>query len=150
MAAKLAEIEMSGGSAFQHNLPALCRSVQGGKVVRLIHVQTGRHRGWFTRERPGGCEPVRVTIYQLGRSVGRIFDDIRDGAVYQVWNGRECRVVGYIAWCCPEWLELLADAPMTYSYRSKSGRLISRDFYPLDTEAQPLPPRKHTRVMADA
>jgi hypothetical protein len=150
MTARLAEIEVTGGTAFQHNLPDLCRSVQSGKVVRLVHLQTGRHRGWFTRERPGGCDPERVTIYELGRAVGRIFDDVRDGQVFMVWNGRENRPVGYIAWCCPEWLELLAGTPMTYTYRSKNGREIRRDFYPLAVEAVPLPPRKHTRVMASA
>lgn len=91
---------------------------------------------------------MRTTIYELGRSIGKIFDDIRGGQVFQVWNGREHRAVGYVYWSAPEWLAALADAPMTYVYRSKSGREIRRDFYPLSITAEPLPPRKHQRVVA--
>jgi hypothetical protein len=148
MTAKLPEIEMTGGSAFQHELPRLCRSVQGGKIVRIVSLQTGRHRAWFLRSRPPGCDPVRVTIYQLGRSIGGILEDVRDGAVYQVWNGNEHRPVGYLSWTCPEWLCELAGAPMTYTYKAKSGREIRRDFYPLAVQAEPVPPR--TEVLADA
>lgn len=149
--AKLAEIELAGGTSFQHNLPDLCRKVQRGKVVRVIHLQTGRHRAFFSRERPPGCEPVRITIYELGRAVGKIFDDIRDGTVYQIWNGRDHQVVGYLAWTCPPWLELLADAPMSYTYRARSGQVISRDIYPLHVQAEPLPPRRRRgKVLADA
>lgn len=148
MTARLAEIEISGGSAFQHHLPDLCAKVQRGKVIRLVHLHTGVHRGWFTRERPPGCEPVRVTIYELGRSVGKIFDDVRGGAVYQIWNAKERLPVGYIAWSCPEWLAALADMPFTYTYRSRNGEVIKRDFYPLAVQAEPL--RGRRGVLADA
>ena len=148
MTVKLPEIELAGGQAFQHELLRLCRNVAAGKIVRLIHVQTGRHRGWFLRSRPPGCEPVRITIYQLGRGIGGILEDVRDGQVYQVWNGTEHRTVGYLFWSAPEWLAGLAGAPFTYSYRSKSGRVIRRDFYPLAVVAEPVPRR--TEVLADA
>ena len=142
-----AGIEIAGGSAFQHELTRLCGLVQRGKIVRVVHLQTGRHRAWFTRERPGGCEPVRVTIYELGRIVGRMFDEIRDGAVYEVWNGNEHRTVGYLSWAADEWLaELLANCALTYTYKAKSGRVIKRDFYPLAVQAGPVPPRREALV----
>src|SRR5438046_3183125 len=139
MTATLPEIEITGGSAFQHHLPELCRKVRRGKTVRLVHLQTGRHRAWFTRSRPPGSDPERITIYEPGRCVGRIFDEVRDGQVFQVWNGRDHRPVGYLYWAAPEWLELLADAPMTYVYKARSGRVIRRDFYPLSVVAEPVP-----------
>ncbi len=142
-----AGIELAGGSAFQHELPRLCGLVAAGKIVRVVHLQTGMHRSWFVRERPGGCEPVRVTIYELGRSIGRIFDDIRGGAVYEIWNGNEHRVAGYLSWAADEWLaELLANCALTYTYRAKSGRVIKRDFYPLNVQAEPVPPRREVLV----
>jgi hypothetical protein len=144
----LPEIEISGGSAFQHELPRLCRKVAAGKIVRVVHLQTGRHRAWFLRSRPPGSSPERVTIYQLGRGIGGILEDIRDGQVVEVWNGNDHRTVGYLFWSAPEWLALLADAPMTYTYRSKSGRVIRRDFYPLAVQAEPVTRRR--RELADA
>ena len=137
------EIELAGGTALQHNLRDLCRKVHRGRIIRLIHVQTGRHRAWFLRSRPEGCEPERITLHELAGSIGRVLDDIRDGTVYQVWNGTEHRTVGYLSWSAPEWLcELLGSAPMTYVYRSKSGREIRRDFYPLAVRAEPVPRRR--------
>jgi hypothetical protein len=138
---RLPEIEISGGSAFQHHLSALGRAVQYGKLVRLVDLRTGRHRAWFTRESPPGCEPARVTVCQLGRTLGTIFDEVRDGQVFQVWNARSRRVVGYVYWCAPEFLAGLPDMPFTYVYRTKSGGVIRRDIYPLAVEAEPRPPR---------
>lgn len=140
---------MAGGSAFQHELPRLCRSVQGGKIVRVVSLQTGRHRSWFLRSRPPGCEPVRVTIYQLGRCIGKVLDSVRDGAVFQVWNGNDHRTVGYLSWSAPEWLAEMAGAPFTYTYRAKSGRVIERDFYPLSVQAEPVQWQRR-EVLADA
>jgi hypothetical protein len=139
MKARLPEIEISGGGAFQHHLPDLARKVEYGKIVRLVDLRTGRHRGWFTRESPEGCEPVRVTVYQLGRTMGTILDEVRSGQVFQVWNARSCRVVGYIAWCPPEWLALLADMPFAYVFRTRSGGVIRREMRPLAVEAEPSP-----------
>jgi hypothetical protein len=142
--------ETVGGSAFQHDLSRLCGLVAGGKIVRVVSLQTGLHKSWFTRERPGGCEPVRVTIYELGRIVGKIFDEIRGGAVYEVTRGREHRTVGYLYWSADPWLlELLATIPLAYAYRAKSGRMITRDFHPLHVRAEPLPGRKHGRVLVN-
>lgn len=144
-----AEIELTGGSAFQRNLRDMCRKVQRGTVVRVVHVQTGRHRGWLTRERPGGCEPVRISVWALGRTPGQIFDDVRGGQVYQIWDASESRAVGYLYWAAEPWLaELLANAPMTYVYRAKSGRVVRRDFFPLSVQAEPVPP--WTGVLANA
>lgn len=91
-------------------------------------------------------------MYELGRSIGRIFDDIRDGAVYQVWNARSCRVVGYVYWSCPEWLAELSEMPFTYVYRSRNGEVIKRDFYPLSVRAEPYDPlgRRRRGVLASA
>ena len=123
--------------------------MQRGKIVRVMQLQTGTHRAWFTRERPGGCQPERVTLYALGRSTGKILDDIRGGAVYEAWNGNEHRAVGYLYWAADEWLaELLASAPVTYAFKSSRGRVIRHHIGPLDVQAVPQPPRRE--VMADA
>jgi hypothetical protein len=134
-----AEIEISGGTAFQHRLSQLARKVQRGKIVRVIHLSTGVHRAWFTRERPGGCEPVRVTVGELQRALGRIFDDVRGGQVIEVYDARSGQTRGYLYWAAGDWLTAVLQMPLTYSFTSKSGRVITRPFHPLAVTAERSP-----------
>ena len=137
----------AGGTELQHCTPRLCRELGTGAIVHLVQIQSGRHRGWFDSEKPPGSEPERVTVWFLQRNVGKILDALRDGAVYEVYNCKERRVLGYIFWSCPEWLARL-DASLQYSFRSWNGRLCYRDIFPTAAEAVPLPPRRHVRVKA--
>jgi hypothetical protein len=131
------EVEITGGQSFQKYLADLCRKVEFGKVVRIVHLQTGLHRAWMTRERPDGCEPIEISVSELRSTIGRVLDDVRDGAVYMVKNERAGRVRGYLYWSAPEWMARLSDRPVTYFYRTQAGRVIRRDLYPLAVHAEP-------------
>ena len=89
-------------------------------------------------------------MWFLQRNVGKILDSLRDGAVYEIYNTRERRVLGYLFWSAPEWLASLGPTSLQYSFRSWNGRTVYRDIYPTATEAVPVPRRRHGRVLADA
>ncbi len=131
----------AGGTHLQNSTPRLARELESGAIVHVVQIQTGRHRGWFTADQPPGSEPERVTAWAMHRAVGKILDDVRAGEVFEVYNARERRVLGYLFWSAPEWLARL-ETSLQYSFRSRSGRVIYRDIYPLATDAVPLPPRR--------
>ena len=87
-----------------------------------------------------------MNIWWLQRNVGKILDDVRDGAVYEIYNCKERRILGYLFWSCPEWLARL-ETSLQYTTRSQTGRVIYRDIYPLAVQAE-FPRRRHSRVPA--
>lgn len=143
----LPAVVTAGGTQLQHETPRLARELDSGAIVHLVQIQTGRHRGWFSADQPPGSEPERVNIYWLQKSVGKILDDVRDGAVYEIYNSKEHRVLGYLFWSCPEWLARL-ETSLQYSFRAWNGRAIYRDIDPTAIQARPLPPRKQARALA--
>jgi len=146
----LPAVVTAGGTELQHSTPRLARELGTGAIVHLVQIQSGRHRGWFDSRQPPGCEPERVTVWWLQRNVGKILDDVRDGQVFEIYNTRQRRVLGYLFWSVPEWLARL-ETSLQYTWRSPAGRVIYRDIDPTATEARPLPPRRgHGRVLANA
>lgn len=139
----------AGGTELQHGTPRLARELDSGAVVHLVQIQTGRHRGWFDSRQPPGSDPQRVTVWWLQRNVGKILDDVRNGEVFELYNTKERRVLGYLFWSVPEWLARL-ETSLQYTFRSWNGRTVYRDIDPTATEARPVPPRKHTRAMEHA
>ncbi len=107
-----------GGTALQHDTPGLARELDSGAIVHLVQIQTGRHRGWFAAEAPPGSDPVRVTVWALHRTVGRVLDDVRGGEVFEVVNVKEGRTLGFLFWCAPEWL---ARQGVSLQYSGRAG-----------------------------
>jgi hypothetical protein len=137
----------TGGTELAQTTQRVARELETGAIVHLMHIQTGRHRGWLSAQKPPGSEPEQITVWGLHRSVGKVLDRVRDGEVFELYNARERRIVGYLFWSTPEILVRL-ETSLQYTWRSRSGRTIFRDIDPTATEARPVPPGRHSKVMA--
>ena len=135
----------AGGTELQHDTPRLARELDSGAIVHLVQIQSGRHRGWLDSRPPPGSDPERITVWFLQRNVGKILDDVRDGEVFGIFNTRERRVLAYLFWSTPDSLARL-ETSLQYSYPSRTGRTIYRDIYPLNVQAEPVPPRREVLV----
>ena len=90
-----------GGTEFQHWLGRLWAELESGAVVRIVNKRNGRHRGWLVPERPGGDEPVRVSVNGLLKSVGLHSGRMRDGEVFEMFDHVRGEVRGYTDVGCP-------------------------------------------------
>lgn len=130
-----------GGYEFTHQTARLWTELDSGAVVRLVNKRSGRHQGWLVPDRPGGCEPERIGVNTLLKGMGPVLDAVRDGTVFEVFDGNARQVKGYLCWTGPEVLAQL-QAVIPYRVRSRTGRLIERRMFPLATEAERPAPRR--------
>lgn len=135
---ELPAVVTAGGYDLQHRFADLCQELETGAEVHLVGLQTGRHRGWLVRDKPGGCVPQRLTVYQMKRNLGSVLEDVRDGISYEVWHGSQRRVIGYLTWVPPECLAQL-DVLIPYTQRSAS-RAHTRHIRTLALHAEPVSP----------
>jgi hypothetical protein len=135
---ELPAIVTVGGCEFQHMIGRLWAELESGAVVHIVNKRNGRHRGWLVPERPAGYETVRVSVNTLAKSVGRILDDMRDGAAFEVYDHVRGVARGYLVWAPPDCLAALGwGVSIPYFRRGRTGRLLQRDIYPLAVESEP-------------
>lgn len=138
---ELPAIVTVGGTEFQHMLGRLWAELDSGAVVHIVDKHSGRHRGWLIPEPPPGSDPVRAGVAAVTGSVGRILGDVRDGAVFEIFDYVRQVVRGYLTWCAPEPIAALGwGCSLQYTTRVRGGRLVYRDIAPTAVRAV-LPPR---------
>jgi len=92
---------------WQHNLGKFWAELESGAVIHVVCKSRARrggvrdHRGWLLPVRPPGTEPVRVSCNQATKRLGWLFDQVRDGVTFEIFDHVHRAVRGYLDWCPP-------------------------------------------------
>jgi hypothetical protein len=136
---ELPAVVTAGGYDLQHRFGDLCQELDSGAEVHLVGLQTGRHRGWLLRQKPDGSSPERLMVSEMKRSIGLVLELVRDGVVYEVYQGKKREVIGYLTWGPPDCLAQL-DLLIPYTQRGPYTAR-TRHIRPLAVQAEPVPRR---------
>ncbi len=125
-----------GTDDVQNKMGKIRAELASGAVGHLVHLPSGRHRGYLSRGRPEGHEVTRVSCRQLAIRIGWALDAVRDGVTYEVFDHRAGQVAFYLTWCPPRELEAVT-AALPYTVR-RGGKAFRREFpSPLHLQAVP-------------
>jgi hypothetical protein len=114
------------------------------RVVHLVNLRSGVHRGWLTAEVDAGYETTRIGCRQLGSRMGQILEAVRTGTTFEVVDHQTGAIRCYLTWCPPRAIAE-ADVPslLTYQVKRRQGRLtrMLREEFPsaVATQAVSVP-----------
>ncbi len=120
-----------GAAEMQSALGTRVRAeLASGTVLRVVHLLSGYHRAWLAASTDPGHEVTRVSCHQLAKHIGRCLDQVRDGAVFEIFDYRAGRVLGYLTWCAPRSVSELdvATAYVTRARRGTAARTLRGEF----------------------
>jgi hypothetical protein len=123
-----------GGYELQHGLGRLWAELESGAVIHVVAKNSGLHRAWLVPELPAGFEAERITCNELTRRVGWALDRVRDGVVFEVFDGSRRMVRGYLMLTPPDCLARL-DIALQYTHRTRGGRVVLSEFRPTGVRA---------------
>jgi hypothetical protein len=147
---ELPAVRVVGIAEFGHRYGQLWHELESGGVIRLVSTRPGLHRAWIDPEPPPGSEPEPVGVCAFAHHLGRYLDDIRGGAVYAIHDGVRHVTRGFAYWSTPDSLASLGwSAVIPYTVRTRTGRVVQRDMFPLAVTAEP-PPSRRRGVLAHA
>lgn len=111
-----------GSDDLQNRMGKVRAALAAGGTVHWVHLLTGRHRAWITRERPEGAEVTRLSCHRFAAQVGQVADDIREGITYEVWDHQRNEPAFYATLAPPEEL-VRSGAALRYMTRARRGTL---------------------------
>jgi hypothetical protein len=124
-----------GGTELTHSIARVWQELESGAVVRVVNKRSGRHRAWIVPELPAGYEAERISVNELLKNAGRVLDDVRDGTCFEVFDHVSRTASGYVIWAAPDCLAALA-CVIPYTVRTRTGRRVQRDMWPLAVAAE--------------
>jgi hypothetical protein len=148
MERELPAVRTVGIQEFGHSYGQLWHELPAGGVIRLISFRPGRHRCWIAPQPPPGCEPVQVSVFGFARHLGRYLDEIRGGAVIEIYDSVRRVTRGFAFWAATDDLAGL-DAVIPYMVRTRTGRVIQHEMFPLAVQAE-RPAGRRRAVLAHA